>query len=268
MKPLGLIAGNGQFPLLVAREAGRRGRPVVAVGIEEETDPALAPLVKTLAWVGLGQIKKTIKIFQDAGVDEAVMAGQVKHTQMFRRLRLDATAVKILAFLPDRKTDTILGAVAVEFLKHGIRFLPSTTYLADLLVPEGVLTRAKPSSDQKKDAAFGLKTAKVLAGEDLGQTVCVKDRAVLAVEAIEGTDACIRRAGEFAAGFTVAKVAKPRQDARFDVPVIGLRTLASLMAARAAVLAVEAGKTLFFDREEFLKGANAAGLVVAGMKAD
>jgi DUF1009 family protein len=266
LKPLGLIAGNGSFPLLLAQEARRQGRPVVAAAIREETDPALEPLVDKLEWIALGQIKKTIEFFHGQGVDEAVMAGQVKHVQLFRNLKLDLTAIKILATVPDKKTDTILGAIADEFAKHGIRFLPSTTYLSHFLAPEGVLTKRRPDGAQKKDIAFGFKTAKAVAGLDLGQTVCVKDQAVLAVEAIEGTDACIRRAGEHAAGFTVAKVAKPRQDLRFDMPVIGPRTLVSLREAKASVLAVEAGKTLFFDKDNFLRGADEAGLIVMAVR--
>ena len=250
----------------MAQEARRRGRSVVVAAIEGETDPALERLVDRFHWLKLGQIKKTLRVFRDAGADEAVMAGQVKHVSVFDLRHLDATALKLIATLPDKKTDTILGAVADEFAKHGIRFLSSTAYLADQLAPAGVLTRVKPSGDQKKDIAFGLRTAKAVAGLDLGQSVCVKDQAVLAVEAIEGTDACVRRAGDHAAGFTLAKVAKPRQDLRFDVPVVGLRTVEALVAARGAVLAVEAGKTLFFARDDFLKRADAAGLVVLGVK--
>lgn len=266
MKPLGLIAGNGQFPLLLAQEARRQGRSVVVAAIEGETDPALAEMVDVLHWMKLGQIKRTIQILKDAGAEEAVMAGQVKHVSIFDLRHLDGTAVKILATLPNKKTDTLLGAVAEAFAKEGIRFLPSTTYLADRLAPEGLLTSHRPTGDQKKDMEFGFRTAKAIAGLDLGQTVCVKDQAVLAIEAMEGTDACIRRAGTFAQQFTVAKVAKPRQDIRFDVPVIGIRTLESLKAAGAAVLAVEAGKTLLFDKDEFLKGAQEAKIVVIGVK--
>lgn len=264
--PLGLIAGNGRFPLLLAEEAKRRGRSVVAVAIKEETDPALEKLVDACHWLNLGQIKKTIQLLHDAGVKEAVMAGQVKHVRIFDLRHLDFTAVKLFASLKDRKTDTILGAVADEFAKSGITFQPSTAYLQNLLAAEGVLTRRSPTAEQNADIVFGLETAKAVGGLDLGQTVCVKDRAVLAVEAIEGTDECIRRAGRYAEGFVVAKTAKPRQDVRFDVPVVGIRTLEALKEAKAAVLAVEAGKTLFFDKEEFLKGADAAGLVVLGVK--
>lgn len=266
MPPLGLIAGNGRFPFLLADEARRCGREVVAAAIEGETDPTLADHVDQLRWLKLGQIRRTIDILKEFGATEAVMAGQVKHASIFDLRHLDATAVKILATLPDKKTDTILGAVADAFAKEGIRFQSSIAYLSHLLAAAGAMTRGRPSGDQKRDIAFGFKTAKAVAGLDLGQTVCVKDQAVLAVEAIEGTDACIRRAGEFQAGFTVVKVAKPRQDLRFDVPVIGRRTLEALTAARAAVLAVEAGKTLFFDRDEFLKGADAAGLVIVGVE--
>ncbi len=263
--PLGLIAGNGHFPLLLAREAKRQGRPVAAVAIKEETDPALEKLVDSIHWLNLGQVKKTIQWLHEAGVKEAVMAGQVKHVRIFDLRHLDLTAVKIMAGLPDKKTDTILRAVADEFAKSGITFLSSTVYLKDLLAPEGNMTVHRPSSDQKKDIEFGLATARAVGGLDLGQTVCVKDRAVLAVEAIEGTDECIRRAGRYAEGFTVAKTSKPKQDIRFDVPVIGIRTLEALKESKAAVLAVEAGKTLFFDKEEFLKGAESAGLVIQGV---
>jgi DUF1009 family protein len=266
LTPLGLIAGNGKFPLLLAQEAKRQGRPVVAVAIKEETDPSLESLVDACHWLNLGQIKKTIDVLHAAGVEEAVMAGQVKHVSIFDLRHLDMTAVKIMAGVKDRKTDTILGAVADEFAKSGIKFLPSTTYLQSLLAPEGFMTSHRPTGDQKKDVEFGLATARSIGGLDLGQTVCVKDRAVLAVEAIEGTDACIRRAGTFQPGFTVAKTAKPKQDVRFDVPVIGLRTLEALKEAKAAVLAVEAHKTLFFDKDAFLKGAEDAGLVIVGVK--
>jgi DUF1009 family protein len=266
MNPLGLIAGNGQFPLLLAQEARRQGRSVVVAAIEGETDPALAEVVDSLHWMKLGQIKRTIEILKNAGAHEAVMAGQVKHVSIFDLRHLDSTAVKILATLPNKKTDTILGAVAAAFAKEGIRFLPSTTYLSDRLAPEGPLTSLRPNGDQKRDIEFGFRTAKAIAGLDLGQTVCVKDQAVLAIEAMEGTDACILRAGAFAPGFTVAKVAKPRQDVRFDVPVIGMKTLESLRASRAAVLAVEAGKTLLFNKDEFLKGAQEAKIIVIGVK--
>ena len=267
MKPRGIIAGNGQFPLLMAEEARRQGRAVVSIGIKEETDPSLEKLSDTFHWLNLGQIKKTIELLHDAGVEEAVMAGQVKHVRIFDLRHLDIAAVKLLATLPDKKTDTILAAVADLFAKSGIKFLPSTSYLSHLLAPEGYMTSHRPSGEQKKDIEFGLKTAKSIGGLDLGQTVCVKDLAVLAVEAIEGTDSCIRRAGQFCdGGFTAAKTAKPRQDVRFDVPVIGLRTLDSLRDSKAGVLAVEAGKTLFFDKDAFLKGAEDLGLVVVGVK--
>lgn len=266
-KPLGLIAGNGHFPLLLAEEAKRQGRSVAAVAIKEETDPSLEKMVDSCHWLNLGQISKTIQFLKDAGVEEAVMAGQVKHFRIFDLRHLDMAAVKLLARLPDKKTDTLLGAIADEFAKSGIKFLPSTVYLQDRLVPEGFLTSHRPTSDQKKDIDFGLATAKAVGGLDLGQTVCVKDLAVLAVEAMEGTDACVLRAGGLQPGFTVAKTAKPKQDVRFDVPVIGLKTLEALKEAKAAVLAVEAGKTLFFDKQAFLEGAEKAGLVVVGAKA-
>jgi DUF1009 family protein len=256
----------GSSPCFWPKEARRQGRSVVAAAIEGETDPALAEIVDTLHWMKLGQIKRTIQILKDAGADEAVMAGQVKHVSIFDLRHLDGTAVKILATLPNKKTDTILGAVAEAFAKEGIRFLPSTTYLADRLAPEGPLTVPSPDRRSKARHRFWISHRKAIAGLDLGQTVCVKDQAVLAIEAMEGTDACILRAGGFAPKFTVAKVAKPRQDIRFDVPVIGIRTLESLKASGAGVLAVEAGKTLLFDKDEFLKGAQEAKIVVIGVK--
>lgn len=265
MTALGLIAGNGRFPFLLADEARRQGRPVVAAAIEGETDPALADRVDRLEWFKLGQVKRTIQFFKEAGATDAVMAGQVKHASIFDLRHLDTAAVKILATLPDKKTDTILRAVADLFAREGIRFMSSVAYLGNALAPAGAITKTRPTGDQRRDIAFGFKTAKAIAGLDLGQTVCVKDQAVLAVEAIEGTDACIRRAGEHQPGAVVVKVSKPRQDLRFDVPVVGRRTLESLVAAKAAVLAVEAGKTLFFDRDEFIQGAEAAGVVVVGV---
>ena len=265
---LGLIAGNGRFPLLVAEEARRQGRRVVAAAIEGETDPALGPAVDDIRWMKLGQINKTISYLKEQGVDEAVMAGQVKHVSIFDLRHLDGTALKLFGGLRDKKTDTLLVAVADEFARHGIRFQSSIAYLSHLLAPEGVLTSNRPTSAQKKDVAFGFKMAKAIAGLDLGQTVCVKDQAVLALEAMEGTDACILRAGTFAAGCTVAKVAKPKQDLRFDVPVIGSRTLTSLREARVAVLAVEAGKTLLFDKDEFIGAAQTAGVVVVGVEGE
>ena len=265
--PLGLIAGNGQFPLLVAEEARRLGRRVISIGIEEETDPSLQNISDSFHWVALGQIKKTLALLKEAGVRDAIMAGQVKHTQIFRRLKLDTTAVKIMASLVNKKTDTILSAVAEAFSQNGIQFLSSTVYLEKYLVPEGPLTRQKPSNEHTKDIVFGYKVAKDVAGLDLGQTVCVKDQSVLAVEAMEGTDACIRRAGEISGGeFVVVKVAKPKQDLRFDVPVIGLRTLSALKDSKARVLAVEAGKTLLFNKDAVLEEAALMKLVIVGIK--
>jgi DUF1009 family protein len=268
LKPLGLIAGNGQFPLLFAREAKRLGRRVVAVAIKEETDPALEKEVDRFHWMDLGQIEKTIEALRAEGVEEAVMAGQVKHTQLFRRLKLDFTAVKILATLPNKKTDTVLGAIADEFARAKIRFLPSTVYLQHLLSPKGYMTSARPTKEQKKDIEFGFETAKAVGAIDVGQTVCVKDLTVVAVEAMEGTDECIRRAGIISGGgFTAVKTAKPRQDVRFDVPVIGSGTMESLKESGAAVMAVEAGRTLFFDKERFLAEAEKAGLILFGREA-
>jgi len=260
MKPLGLLAGNGRFPFLVAQEARKVGRRVVAVAFIEEADPALEQAVDKIHWVFIGQFNKWIKIFLNEGVEDVVMAGLVRHSNMYADLKKfhpDMTALKIFWKLRDRKADTILGGVADELAKSGLKLLPSIGYLTHCLAPEGVMTRRKPTSQEKDDIQFGYKLAKSMAGLDVGQTVCVKNRAIIAVEAMEGTDRCIRRAGELAKGnFVIVKVAKPKQDLRFDVPVIGLNTIETFQEAGGGILAVEAGRTLMLDRGKMVEWAD------------
>jgi len=256
MNKIGLIAGNGRFPFLVADEIRKRGEQVIAVALREETDPALEEHVDKITWVALGQFQKMIDTFHNDGVSVAIMAGQVKHAQLFAGLKLDWRAVKLLGRIANKKTDSILGAVADELSREGIRLLPSHQYLTHLLPAGGLLCGKKLAGDDKKDAEFGRRIAREIAGLDIGQTVVVKDRAVLAVESIEGTDQCIRRAASFAGeGVIVVKVAKPKQDFRFDIPVVGMRTIDVLAEVRARALVIEAGATLLLDREDVLRSA-------------
>jgi DUF1009 family protein len=265
-EPLGLIAGNGRFPFLVAAAARRAGRPVVAVAIREEAAPDLAGEVDQLHWVGLGQLGRCIEVLKTARVHEAVMAGQVKHRQIFSDVVPDLKLMGLLARLAFKNTDSQIGAVAETLEGEGIRLLPSTFLLADQMATAGAMTRRGPSRDERKDIDYGRRIATSLAGMDLGQTVVVKDRAAVALEAMEGTDEVIRRAGRLAGpGATVVKVAKPRQDMRFDVPVVGLATLEAMREAGASVLALDAGKALLIDKDAFLQGAERDGIKVFGM---
>jgi UDP-2,3-diacylglucosamine hydrolase len=266
-QPLGLIAGNGRFPFLVAAAARKAGRRVVAVAIREEAFPDLAGEVDVIEWVGLGQLGKAIDTLKSHGVSEAVMAGQVKHKQIFSGIVPDLKLMGVLARLAIKNTDSLIGGVADALGRDGIRLLPSTELLAEHMAAPGVMSARKPSRDERADVDYGQKVARALAGHDIGQTVVVKDRAAVAVEAMEGTDEVIRRAGRIAgAGTSVVKVAKPRQDMRFDVPVVGAGTLATMREAGAAVLALEAGRTLILDRPAFLAEADAARIAVWGME--
>jgi DUF1009 family protein len=265
--PLGLIAGNGRFPFLVAAGARRAGRRVIAVAIREETAPDLGEVVDEIHWVGLGQLGRCIDALRGAGAREAVMAGQVKHRQIFSDIVPDLKLMGVLARLAFRNTDSLIGAVAETLGREGITLLPSTAFIEDQLAGAGTMSRRRPSGDEKADVEYGRKVARVLAEMDLGQTVVVKSRAAVALEAMEGTDETIRRAGRLAGpGTTVVKVAKPRQDMRFDVPVVGAGTIEAMREAGAAVLALDAGKTLLLDKADFLSKADEAGLAVVGME--
>jgi UDP-2,3-diacylglucosamine hydrolase len=266
--PLGLIAGNGRFPFLVASEARRGGRRVVAVAIREEASPELAQAVDEIHWVGLGQLGRCIEALRSGGAREAVMAGQVKHRQIFADIVPDLKLMGVLGRLALKNTDSLIGGVVDALAREGITLLPSTLFLQDQLAEVGAMTRRGPTREERKDIAYGCEVARALAGLDLGQTVVVKDRAAVALEAMEGTDEVIRRAGRIAGpGTTVIKVAKPKQDMRFDVPVVGAGTLEAMRESGARTLAVEAGKTLLIDRTEFLSEANRQGLTVFGVGA-
>jgi DUF1009 family protein len=265
-KALGLIAGNGSFPLLLAEEAQRRGDTVIAVALKEEADPSIAKHANELTWLSIGQLGKTIAFLKDHGVTEAIMAGQVKHTQLFRNILPDLRAAKLLTKVINKKAESLLSTVIHEFEEEGIHFLPSTTYLEHWICGKGILTKRHLSAAEEADIDFGIPLAREMAAHDIGQTIVVKDKTVVAVEAMEGTDACIRRAGEIAGkGCVVIKVARPGQDLRFDIPVVGSKTLESLHAAGAKVLALEAGKTLLLNKDNLLKEANAIGLTLTGI---
>lgn len=247
---------------------------VVALGIKGVTDGALEGLVAKVHYFTLGQLQKPIEAFKKAGITRAVMAGKVQHASLFGGVIPDLRVVKLLTRIPDKRTDTILKAVADEFKKDGIELLSSAAYLSHLLVPEGPLSARKPSPAESADMALGWRAAKALAGFDIGQTVVVCDGAVIAVEAMEGTDACILRARDIARSqgekpsLAVVKVAKPNQDLRFDIPVIGLDSLKTFAAAAVSALGLQAGSTLIFDKDEFLKAADAQRLAVVGVKAE
>ncbi len=266
-EPLGLIAGNGKFPLLLASCYKKRaGARVEAVGFRGDTSPELADLVDNLIWVGVGQLGKVIKFFKNAGVSRAVMAGQIRPTRMFEKLKFDLRGLKVLSQLDNRKADSIFSSVAEEMRKDGITLLDSTCFLRDFLAKEGVLTDRQPSERELEDARFGARIAREIGRLDVGQTVVVKDKAIVAVEALEGTDETIRRGRKLAGeGTVVVKMSKPSQDMRFDVPVIGIETIRTMREAKAALLAVEAHKTLVMDDKQVKQLADESGICVIGL---
>jgi DUF1009 family protein len=266
---IGLIAGNGRFPFLALQGARGLGHDVTVVAVKEEAFPELEGAARAagadLHRVSLGHLGKCIKILKTAGIRQAVMAGQVKHAKIFSGIIPDFTLLSVLTKLRAKNTDALISAVAEVLRGEGIELLNSTAFLEPLLAKAGTLSKTAPSAEELEDLAFGYRMADAIAGLDIGQTIVVKDKAVVAVEAMEGTDAVIRRAAEIAGGGTrVIKVAKPNQDMRFDVPVVGVATVEIMKAAGATVLSIDAGKTLIVDGERFFEAANAAGLVVVG----
>src|SRR5437763_15770459 len=249
----GLIAGNGRFPFLVLEGARRAGVSLSVAAIREETDPAIERAAERVVWIGIGQLGKMIRFFKREGVERAIMAGQVKHVQIFSGALPDVRMVKMLFRPPRRNTEALIGGVAAELAKEGIELIDSTYFLQDHLAAVGPLTHRAPDERERGDIEYGLEVAREIARLDLGQTIVVRARACVAIEAMEGTDATVRRAGTLARGrLTVVKVAKPGQDMRFDVPVVGVPTVEAMSEAGATCLCVTAGKTLIFDREEML----------------
>jgi UDP-2,3-diacylglucosamine hydrolase len=267
---LGLIAGNGRFPFLVLDAARGAGHDVTVIAIKEEAFPDLAdaaarPPAADLHWISLGQLGKCISTLTRAGVTQAVMAGQVKHTKLFADIMPDLTLLGVLMRLQAKNTDALISGIANVLGDHGIELVNSTAFLTPLLAREGVLTRRPPSEEELNDFAFGYAIADTLAGLDIGQAIAVKSAAIVAVEAMEGTDAVIARAGALAgAGVRIVKVAKPKQDMRFDVPVVGVSTIAAMAAAAASALSVDAGKTLMIDGDAIIKAADEAGIAIVG----
>lgn len=261
----GLIAGNGTFPFLVIEGARRQGASLAVVAIREETDRRIEEVADKVIWVGIGQLGRMIRFFKKEGVRQAIMAGQVKHIQIFSGAFPDLRMAKMLWNLPRRNTDALIGGVAAEMAKEGIELIDSTYFIKDQLAPEAVLSKRAPDKYEQSNIEYGRSVANEIARLDLGQTIVVRSSACVAVEAMEGTDATIRRAGQLARGkLTVVKVAKPNQDMRFDVPVVGVPTIEAMIEAGATCLSVTAGKTLIFDRTEMLKLADRHKICVIG----
>jgi DUF1009 family protein len=253
----GLIAGNGRFPFLVVEGARRAGVSLSVAAIREETDSQIETVADRMVWVGIGQLGKMIRFFKREGVERVIMAGQVKHVRIFSNAIPDLRMLTMLMRLPKRNTTALIGAVADELAREGIELIDSTYFLRDHLPDAGVLTRRSPDERERGDIEYGLEIAREMARLDLGQTLVVRAKACVAIEAMEGTDAAIRRAGELVRGrLTVVKIAKPDQDMRFDVPVVGLPTVQSMIEAGATCLCLAAGKTLMLDREQMIDLAN------------
>lgn len=283
---LGLIAGNGRFPFLILDAARARGVAVVVAAIREETDPDINARAATddgieLHWLSLGELSRLIRTFQKSGIHQAIMAGQVKHKQIFSSIRPDWRLAKLLLNLRTRNTDMLLGAVAKVLEDEGIALISSTSYLEPLLARAGVMTERAPSPEEAEDIDYGRAIAVAIAGFDVGQTVVIAGHACVAVEAMEGTDATIERAGEILRSqvdrgpeqkstlsrrLTVVKVAKPKQDMRFDVPVIGLRTIEVMKHAGATCLSIEANRTLIFDLKAVVDAADRSGITIVAQK--
>jgi DUF1009 family protein len=265
-KKLGLIAGNGKFPLLFAAEARREGYTVIAVAHRGETPEELESLVEKVTWIQVGQLGKLIRTFKDAGITQAAMAGGIRKVKLFSNFRPDLRGIRFLAGMKSREDDALLRGVADELAQEGITILESTLCLPHIVPKEGVLTQRAPSAAQWEDIRYGFRLAKEIGRLGIGQTVVVKGGVVVAVEAVEGTDAAIARGGNLArSGCVVVKVSKPRQDLRFDVPAVGVETIKNLYSVGGAVLAVEAEKTILLERDEMLREASRCGVIVAAV---
>jgi DUF1009 family protein len=268
MKRIGLIAGNGKFPLIFAEEAKRQGYSVVAVAHREETDASLERRVDQFTWIYVGQLGKIIRTFQKAGVTEAVMAGGIRKVRLLGNFRPDLRGARFLARVKSREDDALLRGIADELAQDGIQIVDSTFCLSDIIPQAGVLTRKAPSAAQWEDIDTGIRLAREIGRLGIGQTVVVKNHVIVAVEAVEGTDAAIQRGGQLAkSGCVVVKVSKPHQDLRFDVPAVGVETIASLRRVGGAVLAIEAGKSILIEKDELLRAAEDCGIAVVAVAA-
>lgn len=258
MERLGIVAGSGKLPFFVAENAKESGiKEVYSVGFLDQTDPALQKYVDEMKWIGLGQLGKLIDFFHEKKVDQAVFIGKIDHKVIFQNLKLDFTMIKLAAKIKDWRTDSILKAIVDEITDSGVEIIDSTTYLKKNMLRPGVLTKTKPDQQQQEDIAFGYRIAKKLGELDVGQTVVIKKKTVLALEAIEGTDEAILRGGKLGKkDAVVVKVSKPNQDLRFDVPVVGMKTMETMKEACCSLLAIEAGKTLVVDLDELVNYAD------------
>ncbi len=267
MEKIGLIAGNRKFPILFSRAAKEKNYYIVALAIKKDTSPRLKEIVDKIYWIGLDEFSRGFEIFKREGITRLVMAGQISPHRLFsKEINKDPVLRELLGGIKDKRADSIFGAIAQKLKDTGFELLDSTTFIEDYLPKQGVLTKNQPSVGAWEDVHFGLELAKQVAFLDIGQTVAVKNKAIVAVEALEGTDNLIRRAGRIArSGITVVKVSKPRQDMRFDIPVVGLNTIKNLAKAGAACLAIEAGKTLFIDKEQAVKLADKKGISIAAV---
>src|SRR5579862_5926565 len=265
----GLNAGNGRFPFLVLEGARSQGIEMAVIALREEASPELERIAKKLHWVGLGELGRTIDLLHQEGVTRAVMAGQVKHNKIFS-IRPDWQFAKLMMSLPRKNTDSLIGAVAKVLEKEGIELVDSTAFLKPLLPSVGVLTKRKPDTREAEDIEYGLGVARHIAAMDLGQTVVVRDRACVAIEAMEGTDETIERAARITGGqkLVIVKMSKRGQDMRFDVPVIGLKTIEVMRRANATALAVDAGRTLLFDRQNLIRAADEASIAIQAFTTD
>ena len=263
-----VIAGNGGFPFLVLEAARHQGIEPLVVAIKEEASPDLNRVARAIHWLSLGEVSKLLEMLRSERVSKVVLAGQVKHVQLFSSIRPDGLVNRLLQGLHRKNTDALIGAFVRMLEGRGIQVVDSTLFLKPLLAPEGLLTRRAPDASEHADVAYGWEIAKKIAGLDLGQTIVVADRACVAVEAMEGTDATIERAATLSNGrrLVVVKVSKPQQDMRFDVPVVGVRTIRVMDRANARVLAVDVGKTLLFEREQLIAEADQVGIAVVGIK--
>jgi UDP-2,3-diacylglucosamine hydrolase len=267
---LGMIAGNGRFPVLALEAARKAGLEVVAIGIKEEASKEIESLAARSYWISLGALSKLIEICKREGITQLMMCGQVKHAKIFSSIVPDWRLVKLLAALDTKNTDALIGAVVKVLADEGITLADSTLLLKDLLAPEGVLTRRKPSSDEERDIAYGRRIAGALSAHDIGQSVAIAERACVAVEAMEGTDAMLRRAASLVGGkpLRLVKASGRRRHLLFDVPVIGPQTIDVMLETRTTALAVDAGRTLLLDRAEVLARADAEGIAMVGFAAD
>jgi DUF1009 family protein len=267
MEKIGLIAGNRKFPILFSQAAKKRNYYIVTVAIRGDTSPELRKYVDKMYWIGLDEFRRLFEIFKTENITKIVMAGQVSPRRLFsKEIERDEDLKGLLQAIKDKKADTLFAAVADKLEKEGFTLINSTTFMEEFLPQKGTLTKREPTLKDWEDISFGLELAKAIAHLDVGQTVAVKHKAIVAVEALEGTDNLIRRAGRIACGgITVVKVSKPRQDMRFDIPVVGLNTVKNLIRVKASCLAIEAGKTLFIDKEESVELADKKGISIVAV---